>query len=217
MQGDQSKAQKLQLNLVINHNSKSENCRAYTKQLDRLQTPGSMDESKHHQAESTAVQKKDGVYLLGARAFDIPWGRDYWKMPPPGSSIGVPAEQSSSLKWMEFSAAVRVEPGKKYAISFRIGFKADSYGYEDIPCFLMAKIGKTGLHTWKRLKQLEKQPRGPVVTPDSDDPYEIEVPASAPDPTIYFGVYEAWAWNAKYGLLLYDATVKEVEELKTED
>lgn len=164
-----------------------------------------MDESKHHLPDSSAVQKKDGIYLLGPRAFDIPWGRDWWKIPPPGSSIEIPAEQHRTLKWMEFSAELQVDPGKKYSISFRIGFTSDASGYEDTPMFLMVKIGKNGRHTWKRLKQLENQLRGPVDT----DPFEIVVPASAPDPTICFGVYEAWAWNEKRGLLLYSATVKE--------
>ncbi|GLU14034.1 hypothetical protein SLE2022_306270 [Rubroshorea leprosula] len=169
-----------------------------------------MGESDHHQADSNAIEKVDGNFLLAPRAFDIPWGKDYWRIPPE-TKVGEPAAQSSSLKWIELSSSVTVVPGKKYRISFRLGIEPDAYGYEGTPVFLMAKIGRTGRHSWKRLKKLEKVPRGPIDTPDDNDPFEIEVPSSAvSDPTLHFGIYETCAWNSKKGLLLYSASVKEV-------
>ncbi|GLT59895.1 hypothetical protein SLA2020_326900 [Shorea laevis] len=170
--------------------------------------------ASHQEADSQAIQTKDGSYLLTPQAFDIVWGNEnkHWRIPS-NTWAGFPAELVS-VWWFELSGSVPVIPGKRYRISFKLGFNPKSFGWNTHPIFLMAKIGKSGRYVWKALTELETMPRGPIDTPADCNPFEIEVPPSALDPTLYFGIYEIWSGSSKKGLLLYSASVKEV---KTDD
>ncbi|GLU14032.1 hypothetical protein SLE2022_306250 [Rubroshorea leprosula] len=117
-----------------------------------------------------------------------------------------------SIMWFQLSGSLPVIPGKKYSITFKLGFNGGSYGWHAHPIFLMAKIGQRGQYSWKRLKELEGMPKGPIDVPDDSNPFEIEVPTSASDPMLYFGIYEVWSYEWKKGLLVHSAFVKEVEE-----
>lgn len=126
---------------------------------------------------------------------------------------GFPAELVS-VSWFELSGSVPVIPGKRYRISFKLGFNPNSFGWNAHPIFLMAKIGKSGRYVWKGLTELERMPRGPIDIPADGNSFEIEVPPSALDTMLYFGIYEIWSGSRKKGLLVYSASVKEV---KTDD
>ncbi|GKU92633.1 hypothetical protein SLEP1_g6340 [Rubroshorea leprosula] len=100
---------------------------------------------------------------------------------------GIPAELLK-VTWFQLSGSVPVIPGKKYRISFKLGFNPNSFGWKAHPTFLMAKIGKSGRYVWKSLKGVERMPGGPIDLPDHCNPFEIEVPPSALDTTLYFGI-----------------------------
>ncbi|GLU22625.1 hypothetical protein SLE2022_386870 [Rubroshorea leprosula] len=170
--------------------------------------------ASHQEADSNAIQTMDGSYLLTPKAFDIVWGNEskYWRIPS-DTWAGIPAELLQ-VWWFELSGSVPVIPGKKYRISFKLGFNPNSVGWKAHPTFLMAKIGKSGQYVWKSLKEVERMPRGPIDLPGHCNPCEIEVPPSALDTTLYFGIYEIWSGREKRGLLVYSASVKEV---KTDD
>ncbi|GKV36858.1 hypothetical protein SLEP1_g44944 [Rubroshorea leprosula] len=90
--------------------------------------------------------------------------------------------------------------------------KSDAFGWANSPVFLMAKVGKRGKYIWKRLSQLEQCPKEPIDVPDpNSNSFQIDVPADAIDPRLYFGLYEVWSGKWKGGLRIHGATVKEIQ------
>ena len=122
-----------------------------------------------------------------------------------GSEPGGAAELLQ-VCWLEVSGKITcAEKGKKYNISFCISLKADAFGWNNCPVYVMAKFGKKGKYFWKKMMLTAPDQR------ESNIDLEIECKDdNEENKTIYFGLYEVWSGKWKGGLLLHKAIVKQV-------
>ncbi|XP_031247649.1 protein PHLOEM PROTEIN 2-LIKE A9-like [Pistacia vera] len=146
-------------------------------------------------------------------AFDITWGNNdnYWKLPADEKS---PAELKR-VCWLQVTGKTKVKRGKSYEIEFNITLKADGFGWNGLPLFLMAKIGAKGKSIWKKIKPLEQTTDNKTFDiPKPDEKFIVKIPDNKGDEEqdLFFGFYEIWSNKWKGGLLINYATVKEVSE-----
>ncbi|KAF5729194.1 protein PHLOEM PROTEIN 2-LIKE A9-like [Tripterygium wilfordii] len=113
--------------------------------------------------------------------------------------------------WLEVTGSTTVEAGKKYQVSFTVSLKPDAFGWNGCPVFMMAKVGRKGKYSWKKIKALEKADFGSnsIQIPDHDgNKLVIEVEPTAEDRQLYFGLYEVWSGKWKGGLEIHNAIVR---------
>lgn len=165
----------------------------------------------HYEAEQDAVEWKENegkkVATIRPRGLNIIWGNDprYWHLPAKRSEDPVELAQ---VCWLEVTGSANVEGGKKYQIGFNISLKADAFGWSDSPVFMMAKLGKKGRYTWRKMKPLDQLGNNSAEIPE--EKLEISV-TQQDDKQLYFGLYEVWNGKWKGGLLIHYAFIREVK------
>ncbi|KAJ0083173.1 hypothetical protein Patl1_10715 [Pistacia atlantica] len=125
-----------------------------------------------------------------------------------------PAELSK-VCWLQVTGKTKVKRGKSYEIEFNITLKADGFGWNGLPLFLMAKIGARGKSIWKKIKPLEQTTNDKTFDiPKPEEKFIVKIPDNKSDEEqdLSFGFYEIWSNKWKGGLLINYATVKEVSE-----
>lgn len=109
--------------------------------------------------------------------------------------------------WFEVKATHKgAKAGSKYKIGFNISLTDDASGWENTPVFLMAKVGESGSYDWKRL-YLSTKDKTPHNFPEC---FEVDVPSTADDTTLIFGLYEIWAGRWKRGMKIHHAFVTKI-------
>ncbi|KAI4296953.1 hypothetical protein L6164_036869 [Bauhinia variegata] len=154
----------------------------------------------HQKADpGKVIGVEDVGYTFRPKGLDITWGADsrYWNVPEDG-----PAELIQ-VSWLEANGSAKVTHGKKYRVKFEVSLKPDSFGWNGTGALIMAKVGRTGGYLYKEMT-LNKT--GRFTIPDNG--LEVQVPANASDPTIYFGLYEVWSGKWKGGLEIYKAIIQ---------
>ncbi|KAJ0016656.1 hypothetical protein Pint_09606 [Pistacia integerrima] len=117
--------------------------------------------------------------------------------------------------WLQVTGKTKVKRGKSYEIEFNITLKADGFGWNGLPLFLMAKIGAKGKSIWKKIKPLEQTTDNKTIDiPKPDEKFIVKIPDNKGDEEqdLFFGFYEIWSNKWKGGLLINYATVNEVSE-----
>ena len=99
-----------------------------------------------------------------------------------------------------------VQKEKKYKINFKVSLKPDSFGWNGCQVLVMAKVGKKGSYEYKEVTLNGTEP---MTIPPND--LILQVPADAPDPQLYFGLYEVWSGKWKGGLEIHEATVQKFD------
>ncbi|RVW62289.1 Protein phloem 2-like A9 [Vitis vinifera] len=167
--------------------------------------------TNHDAEEPPKLQRKDGKMkaTFNPRQLNVSWGRD----PATGrcqKSEGPfgqhrPAELLR-VCWLEVSGSVpigSVPPGTKYRITFQISLKSDAFGWNDCPVYVMAKFGKEGKYSWKKIS-LQAHYSQPTSIPSTEG---LEIETEDANDTIYFGLYDIWTGHWKGGLQLHNATL----------
>lgn len=112
--------------------------------------------------------------------------------------------------WFEVKATYKgAKAGSKYKIGFKISLTCDAFGWDSSPVYLMAKVGEFGSYTWKRL-YLSSKEHPEKVEFDFPSNFEIDIPISAEDTTLIFGLYEIWGGRWKGGMRIHHAYVTKV-------
>ncbi|XP_031256713.1 protein PHLOEM PROTEIN 2-LIKE A9-like [Pistacia vera] len=166
-----------------------------------------MSSSPHYVPPPGDVSVRDGDKItIKPRGFNIVWGNDsrYWKLPGEGKN-DEPAELVQ-VSWLEVTGSVTVTKGKKYKIWFKVSLKDGAFGWNGCPVFMMAKIGKKGRYSWKRIKPLD-QFYGNNNKEIPEEGFEMDVPENGDD-QLFFGLYEVWSGKWKGGLLIHEAIIK---------
>ncbi|XP_031268567.1 protein PHLOEM PROTEIN 2-LIKE A9-like isoform X2 [Pistacia vera] len=169
------------------------------------------EEKKPEKAETT---EEDKDYKIYPGKLEITWGdnQSYWSSPNKTSKE--PAELYK-VSWLQVTGKTKVKRGKSYEIEFNITLKADGFGWNGLPLFLMAKIGAKGKSIWKKIKPLEQTPNDKTFDiPKPEEKFIVKIPDNKGDEEqdLFFGFYEIWSNKWKGGLLINYATVKEVSE-----
>ncbi|XP_038689909.1 protein PHLOEM PROTEIN 2-LIKE A9 [Tripterygium wilfordii] len=144
-------------------------------------------------------------------ALSVVWGNDnrYWRLVKKNEEPTV--LELVQVCWLEVTGSTTVEAGKKYQVSFTVSLKPDAFGWNGCPVFMMAKVGRKGKYSWKKIKALEKADFGSnsIQIPDHDgNKLVIEVEPTAEDRQLYFGLYEVWSGKWKGGLEIHNAIVR---------
>jgi hypothetical protein len=87
----------------------------------------------------------------------------------------------------------------------------DTFGWQEAPAFMMAKVGKKGIAKWARINLADVQ-----VDHEMEVPFgklRFEVSKNAQDTTLYFGFYELWCGGWKGGLRIHEAVVEKMPDL----
>lgn len=90
--------------------------------------------------------------------------------------------------------------------------RPNAFGWHESNIYIMAKIGKKGRFSFKKLNLHNRQPDERFNIPHNE--LKIEVAKSAEDPILYFGMYEVWSNRWKGGLRIHHALVEECEAPK---
>ncbi|KAM7260147.1 hypothetical protein ACFE04_015888 [Oxalis oulophora] len=162
-------------------------------------------DGKENEVEVLEEWKK---FFFPPRAFNIVWGNDsrYWRIPQqPGDKS--PAELVQ-VSWLEVTTS-KILPAGKYSIGFMISLNQGATGWDNYPVFLMAKVGKRGRYSWKRVKLSSLAPEAEPTRIPQNDKFEIDVPSNN-DQKIFFGIYEVWSGKWKTGLKIHGAHVEKV-------
>ena len=125
---------------------------------------------------------------------------------------GDPAELLQ-VWWFEVSGSVpigSVPPGTKYRITFQISLKSDAFGWNVCPVHVMAKFGKEGKNSWKKIS-LQAHYSEPTSIPSTEG---LEIETEDANDTIYFGLYDIWTGHWKGGLQLHNATVEQINNIQ---
>ncbi|KAJ8754302.1 hypothetical protein K2173_002753 [Erythroxylum novogranatense] len=181
--------------------------------------PKSLPNSPHHDPEEGYIldlQEANG-WLFKPRGLHIVWGNEdcYWRLPPEGEDGPV---ELLEVWWFEVRGSTKenLKRGKKYEISFLVSVNKDARCWNDLPIFIMAKVGMGGSCRWKRIN---------LPIQDGDNKFEIpegkfliDVPETeCDDSKLHFGLYEVWSASCKGGLQIHEARVQEVKENNEND
>ncbi|XP_022978966.1 protein PHLOEM PROTEIN 2-LIKE A9-like isoform X2 [Cucurbita maxima] len=149
------------------------------------------------------VKGEPNEVKISPRDLNIVWGSDenQWEI-----NHGEGYALAKEVMWFEVKATYRgAKAGRKYKVGFNISLDHDAHGWEGSPVFMMATVGFSSDYNWKKLyikKDLQKT--------DFPNDYEIEIPVSARDTTLQFGLYEIWNGKWKKGLRIHHAFVNQL-------
>ncbi|KAL6351100.1 hypothetical protein AAG906_031686 [Vitis piasezkii] len=168
--------------------------------------------TNHDAEDPSTLQREDGKMkaTFNPRQLNIIWGGDprYWKLPEDNG----PAELLR-VWWFEVSGSVRigsVPPGTKYRITFQISMKSNAFGWNVSPVYVIAKFGKEGKYSWQKIS-LQADYSQPTSIPSTEG---LEIETEDANDTLYFGLYDVWSGQEKRGLLLYNATVEQINNIQ---
>ncbi|KAL2484123.1 phloem protein 2-A10 [Forsythia ovata] len=159
--------------------------------------------SPHYVGHRSINKDKDeGNFLIPAKALNIVWGRDsrYWKIPEISDT---PAELLQ-VSWLEVTASVNgIDPQKNYEVGFSVSLKADAFGWNNHPVYVMMKRGNEGEFSSKKV----------LFNGNGKQRFEISgklmKASDSTDKNIYFGLYEVWSGKWKGGLQIHHAFIRE--------
>ncbi|XP_022142574.1 protein PHLOEM PROTEIN 2-LIKE A9-like isoform X2 [Momordica charantia] len=123
------------------------------------------------------------------------------------------------VAWLEVTGSTPkdVVIGKEYKVGFRVSLRPDAFGWEGREVYIMAKIGKRGTVSFKKVNFEGKSQGMPLPFDIPEDklvitvtPKETAVPSD--DCKLYFGMYEVWSKMWKGGLKIHHAFVVMVDE-----
>ncbi|KAE8647786.1 hypothetical protein Csa_003897 [Cucumis sativus] len=161
----------------------------------------SMTPSENHETKLATIPPRD---------LKIVWGSDdtQWTIKDPNDDEQSYAE-AIKVTWLEVKATYKgAKPGSHYKIGFNISLNSDAFGWDSSPVFMMAKVGESGYYTWKRIYfNIIEAGKSPINFPSN---FEISVPVSAKDTTLFFGLYEIWGGRWKGGLRIHHAFVTKI-------
>ncbi|PIA36671.1 hypothetical protein AQUCO_03300111v1 [Aquilegia coerulea] len=155
--------------------------------------------------------EQDGCAVkIKPQGLNIVWGgtdKRYWKIPDSGPAVLI------QVSWLEVTARIplsKLDPEKKYKVSFDVSLKADAFGWNEIPIHIMAKIGRRGKYKWQP-HVLGVPTNPPFKIPLSlDEPIQITKDEKNSGDSLYFGLYEVWRGTWKGGLQVEEARVEVV-------
>lgn len=181
-------------------------------------TDGFECSNPHYRADTKYIKKagngKKEVKIY-PRGLNITWGNDdrYWMFSDKENEEDSFAELKQ-VNWLEVtgSTSEEVEVGKWFKVSFNVTLRPNAFGWDESNIYIMAKIGKKGRFRFKKLNLHKKDPDKRFNIPQNE--LKIEVPKSAEDPILYFGMYEVWSNRWKGGLRIHHALVEECEAPK---
>ncbi|XP_038877535.1 protein PHLOEM PROTEIN 2-LIKE A9-like [Benincasa hispida] len=169
---------------------------------------GQAEKKKKYTAPSEKDEHEN--VIIPPRDLKIAWGSDdtQWEIEK-GNIEEESYAEAIKVTWLEVKAIYKgAKAGSKYRIGFKVGLKPDAFGWDNSPVFLMAKVGESGSYAWKRLYFNTRDLKTKAVNFPSN--FEINIPSSAEDTTLYFGLYEIWGGRWKGGLRIYHAFVNKV-------
>ncbi|KAF5180185.1 Phloem protein 2-like a9 [Thalictrum thalictroides] len=164
----------------------------------------------HYDGDHDEIEKEGSSFKIKPRGLNIVWGNNtrYWSIPE--KIVNKPAELKQ-VCWLEVTASIplaRLEPGRKYNVSFDVCLKPDAFGWNEIPIYIMAKIGKKGKYKWKPyILGIAKIPPDKIHL-TLDEPLEVTSAQKDSNDNLYFGLYEVWSKRWKGGLLIEEARVE---------
>lgn len=99
-------------------------------------------------------------------------------------------------------------------MGFNVSLRPDAFGWDECIVYIMAKIGKRGRFSFKKLSLDKESTDTPFNIPKDELIIRMpdEVAAAGDDKKIYFGLYEVWTKRWKGGLRIYHAYVEEIVE-----
>ncbi|KAI5569753.1 hypothetical protein BDE02_12G098100 [Populus trichocarpa] len=152
-----------------------------------------------------------GRWRFKPRGLHITWSSNegYWTMPEKGTDD--PAELLK-VCWLEINGSTPkpLSKGERYALSFKISMTEDTFGWQEAPAFMMAKVGKKGIAKWARINLADVPVGHEIKVPLGK--LRFEVPENAQDTTLYFGFYELWSGGWKGGLRIHEAVVEKMPD-----
>ncbi|KAJ6287564.1 hypothetical protein OIU77_005051 [Salix suchowensis] len=165
----------------------------------------------HYEADPPQVDydKDKNRWTFKPRDFNIIWGNDkrYWNLPDQQQSSGndPPPAELVQVCWFEVTGKTGTTPIKAgtYKIKFEVSKKEDAFGWNS-PVYMIAKSGKKGRYSWKKIDVLSEVS---TVKKELPPDFEIEV-KNLEDNNIYFGLYEVWSGKWKGGLKIHGAIVE---------
>uniref|UniRef100_A0A2P2JPJ5 Protein PHLOEM PROTEIN 2-LIKE A9-like n=1 Tax=Rhizophora mucronata TaxID=61149 RepID=A0A2P2JPJ5_RHIMU len=170
----------------------------------------------HQQADETeifSIPEEGGLQECSfkPRAFNIIWGADnrYWVVPQKG--VDAPAELVQ-VSWLEVTATTPpLTAGSSYEISFEVTTRQGAFGWNGCPLYIMAKVGKAGRYTRKKIS-LPSPDATKTTTVPPENSFTVQVPAGRQGDAsrIHFGLYEVWTGRWKGGLQIHEARVKKL-------
>ncbi|RRT38717.1 hypothetical protein B296_00044868 [Ensete ventricosum] len=89
---------------------------------------------------------------------------------------------------------------------FRVRMKADAFGWNGCPVYLMVKDGETSKFKWNKV-DLSRLPAGTEV--DIPEP-SVEFKPPPDDNKVIFGLFEIWRGRWKGGLDILQVIIQEV-------
>lgn len=96
---------------------------------------------------------------------------------------------------------------------FNVSLRADAFGWDECNVYIMAKIGKKGKFSFKKLSLNNGKSRGDKFY-IPEDGLKIQVKPnenSSADCKLYFGMYEVWSRRWKGGLKIHHAFVEKTD------
>ncbi|XP_022994899.1 protein PHLOEM PROTEIN 2-LIKE A9-like [Cucurbita maxima] len=173
----------------------------------------------HHRAESNNIKMEGkNKFKIYPRGLDITWGNDnrYWML------SDMEAEDSfaelKQVNWLEVTGSTpkNLKIGAWFKVSFNVTLRPNAFGWDECNVYIMAKIGKKGHYSFKKLNLNVKQPEGRFNIPHNELKIKVAKPknGSEEDLKLYFGMYEVWSNRWKGGLRIYHALVEECEAPK---
>ncbi|CAK9311638.1 unnamed protein product [Citrullus colocynthis] len=175
-----------------------------------------------HFRADVPVNVNDSKFTIYPRALNITWGNDkrYWNLPRRDPKKQEGFAELKQVCWLEVTGSTEKElvPGKQYEVRFVVSLRPDAFGWDDCSVYIMAKIGKKGSFSYKKISLAGKPTDLTKFTiPNDDDKLTIEVadpkepkPSENDDLELYFGLYEVWTNRWKGGLRIHHAFVEGV-------
>ncbi len=139
---------------------------------------------------------------------NIVWSEDkrYWKRDDETAEL-------LQVCWLEVTGSEKVRPGNRYKISFEVSLENNAFGWSGCPVSVMAKIGKKGRYSWKRVKPLDQfsAATGHFLIPDDEFVMQVPPNGNVAQEELYFGLYEIWSGKWKGGLTIHKVIITQVQ------
>ncbi|XP_044495904.1 protein PHLOEM PROTEIN 2-LIKE A9-like [Mangifera indica] len=148
------------------------------------------------------------VQEVKPQGLNIVWGDDrrYWQRSDEKAEL-------LQVCWLEVTGSEKVTPGNRYKISFEVSLENNAFGWSGCPVSVMAKIGKKGRYSWKRVKPLDQfsAATGHFLIPDDEFVMQVPPNGNVAQEELYFGLYEIWSGKWKGGLTIHKVIITQVQ------
>ncbi|KAJ8466218.1 hypothetical protein OPV22_028770 [Ensete ventricosum] len=175
-----------------------------------------MSTSPHYKGvknDLTIGKKEAGVLKIKPTALDVTWGSDprYWSIDKKNAGDSTGVISLHQVSWLEVTgtfdnALLEIDKSKRYSLKFRVRMKADAFGWNGCPVYLMVKDGETSKFKWNKV-DLSRLPAGTEVDiPETS----VEFKPPPDDNKVIFGLFEIWRGRWKGGLDILQVIIQEV-------